>query len=124
MTSRRASRNFPTDAQMLAAAVTALDNLIDSVSEIKDGQERNTESIESLVILQREQNSNVAKVKEAVAEHKTWINKHNDWHGKDDENTRKRGYQLDLLKLQWKLVGATLGAGLAIGKLINVIGWW
>lgn len=91
----------------------------------------NTEKVDRLVLLQREQNSNVANITSKQNDIDNWINKHDDWHGKEDKKIADRVSRLkgrnEVLLAEWKVAVALLGSGVVgalIGKLGNLLGGW
>ncbi len=131
--------DHPTTEAQITALVVNLSKLVKDFREFKtdvnNGIQKNTESIDALRLLQKEQNGNVATIKDRQNEIKKWVEGHTDWHGEEDKKIAERIHQeeivdarhqsvVDLLKFQWKLGGGLIGTGLIIGKLVNFLGWW
>lgn len=125
----------PSVEVQVAIIVTSLAKHIEKQHEVSAHLEEllnnNTDKVDRLVLLQREQNSNVANITEKQNETNLWIAKHDDWHGKEDKKIADRVSHLkgrnEVLLAEWKIVLVVLssgGLGAVIGKLGNLLGWW
>lgn len=126
---------------MIGRAVNTLSKEIQLQSE---KLESNTNSINQFSFLQREQNSNVANLQSKYNNISKRLDSHDDWHGERDEEISKRLHEEELEKartagkhegyktvlgieyniVKWLLSGGLVACGLALGKIINLVGWW
>lgn len=133
--------SMETQIYMMSRAINRLSKEITNQSE---RIQSNTNSTDEMKLLQREQNSNVSKIAERVGKVEKRQDAHDDWHGDEDEKTIKRLHEEEVAKalldgkrkgvetvlgIEWRIAkwlfgGSFIAAGLAIGKLVNLIGLW
>lgn len=133
--------SLETQLYMIGRAINQLSKEIVNQSE---RIQSNTNSVDELRFLQREQNGNVAKVTErlGILEHRQ--DAHDDWHGDEDIRVAQRVHQEELEKAahrgrqegvksvlgvewriaKWLIGGGLISAGAAAGKLGNLLGVW
>jgi len=134
----------PSVETQLGMIAVAVNRLLEDTRDIK-------QETAQLKLYQREQNGNVALVKDDVRSLKEAhvevvhrLDSHDDWHGEEDERIVNRLHQEELNKarangksegvrtvlgielnvVKWVAGGGLVGVGLAVGKLVNLIGWW
>lgn len=128
----RRMHDFPTVEENVASMLTALENLADQLTEMKDAIGLNNARISQLNLRERERNGNIEKLF-------TRMDAHDDHHGANDTNIVNRIAPLEsdlkhredaqlvlkgrkeVLIAQYKLVAAILGS-IGIGGLLGAIG--
>lgn len=122
----------------------AINSLIREIREQNEKIESNTNSINQWALLQKEQNGNVAKIKEEQLRIHKRLDAHDDWHDDEDtekirkiheeeiEKARREGKNegikhilgLEINVVKWIMGGGLIGAGAVLGKLIHMTGFW
>lgn len=130
-----------TQLYMIGRAINSLSNEIREQNEKIDS---NTNSINQWAFLQKEQNSNVSNLVDKYNSLDRRMNAHDDWHGEKDQELIDRlhreeleakyheGVSVGVRKIlgievnafKWLIGGGLVTAGLTLGKIINILGWW
>lgn len=127
--------DHPTTEAQITALVINLSKLVKDFrefkSEVNNGIQKNTDSVDALRLLQKEQNGNVAAIKDRQNGIKSWVDGHTDWHGEEDRKIAARlniaKGRRDVIVAGWKIVVGFLGSGVVGGvvvKIANYLGVW